>query len=250
VKPEPVVTAQTATICSDVALNLNLATLVSGAGDTYTYTVASSDAINVPAGTARSSASDAAITDTYTNNTGANVIMTYTVTPIGANGCSGNAFTYTVTVKSEPIGIAGTANSCSDVQFTVTLDDNDVSNGMTSVTYAWAANANNNVTGEGSGTGNIVQTINNVTTSDELVTYVITPTSNGCVGNTFNYVATINPEPVVTAQAAEICSDVALNLSLDALIPLSGDKRLPFNFDLATQRVTVNVFNGIKEGRN
>jgi hypothetical protein len=142
---------------------LSLDALVTGTGDFYTYSVASSNQGSVPAGTARTVASAAAITDTYTNNTGSDVIMTYTVTPIGANGCSGNAFTYTVTVKSEPIGIASnTVESCSDVQFTVVLNNDDISNGMTGVTYAWAATANGNVTGEGSGTGNIVQTINNV----------------------------------------------------------------------------------------
>jgi hypothetical protein len=318
VKPEPVVTAQTANTCSDVALNLSLDALVSGSGDTYTYTVASSNQASVPAGSARTTASAANITNTYTNTTGSNVTITYTVTPIGANGCTGDNFTYTVTVnpepvgiagtantcsdvalyialddtdvsnsmtgityswaanatnnvagegsgtgniietltnvtgsdqtvtyvitptgangcvgntfnyvvtvKSEPVGIAGTANSCSDVPFTVVLDNNDVSNNMTGVSYAWAANANGNVTGEGSGSGNIVQTINNVTSGDETVTYVITPTgANGCVGNTFNYVATIKPEPVVSVQNADICSDVALNLNLAALISGTGD---------------------------
>ncbi|MBK9338510.1 MAG: HYR domain-containing protein [Lewinellaceae bacterium] len=109
IKEEPVVSDQTDMACSDVALNFDLDALIAGAGDTYTYTVSSSDQANVPAAPARVVASAANITDMYTNTTGANVTITYTVTPIGANGCSGNTFKVTVTVKPRP-EISGTVN--------------------------------------------------------------------------------------------------------------------------------------------
>jgi hypothetical protein len=121
VKPEPVVSLQTAETCSDIALNLSLDALVSGSGDTYTYAVSSSNQTSVAAGTDRTTASSANITDTYTNTTGTDVLITYSVTPIGANGCAGDAFDYEVTVNPEPlittpISIA----TCSGVAFNAT----------------------------------------------------------------------------------------------------------------------------------
>jgi hypothetical protein len=238
VNPEPVVNNQTATVCSDVPTALNLGLDLSGPNvDTYHITSIASNGLNFSAG-APAIGSGLGVTnisnDAWTNLSSAPVNVVYTVIPKTEIGgiyqnsglCSGNPFTVTITVNPEPVGIAGSANSCSDVAFTVVLDNSDVSNPMTGInySYSWAANGNNDVTGEGSGTGNIVQTINNETTSNQTVTYVITPTgSNTCVGNTFNYVATIKPEPVVSNQTAATCSDVALNLSLDALVTGTGD---------------------------
>ncbi|MDP4760421.1 MAG: PKD domain-containing protein [Crocinitomicaceae bacterium] len=191
---EPVVSAQTASICSDVALNLNLDNLITGSGDTYTYTVSSSNQSVVPAGPNRTTASASNITDVYTNTTGSPVTITYSITPIGSNGCSGNPFTYTVTVNPEPVGISGVYTICSDLPITIQLNDQDVSNGMTGITYAWGAVPNNNVSGEGSGTGNIVQTLTNTTTGNQDVIYSIIPTSSlGCAGDTFTYTITVNP---------------------------------------------------------
>jgi hypothetical protein len=89
-------------ICSGDTLNFDLDALISGSGDTYTYTVLSSDEINVPAGPDRTTASADPITDSYTNTTGTDVTVTYTITPTATNSCVGAPFDLVVTVKAEP----------------------------------------------------------------------------------------------------------------------------------------------------
>jgi gliding motility-associated-like protein len=221
VNPEPLGIAGTVTTCSDVALSIVLddADVSNGmTGVTYSWVATSNlDVSGEGSGTGN-------ITDVLTNVTGVDQTVTYVITPTGSTGCIGNTFNYVVTVKPEPVGIVGTSSTCSDVALSITLDDADVSNGMTGVSYSWVANNNTNVGGEGSGTGNITEVLNNVTGEDQTVTYVITPTgSNACFGNTFDYVVTVKPEPVVLDQTAQVCSGVALNLNLDALIPGMGD---------------------------
>ncbi len=102
VDDSPVVMDQTDMICSGDALNFDLDALISGSGDTYTYTVLSSDETNVPAGQDRVTASADPIIDSYTNTTGTDVTVTYTITPTATNGCAGAPFDLVVTVKAEP----------------------------------------------------------------------------------------------------------------------------------------------------
>ncbi len=227
VNPEPAVANQTVTTCSDVALNYDLDALISGAGDTFTYTVASSDAINVPAANPRTAPSAANITDVYTNTTLAPVTITYTVTPIGSNGCTGNTFTVTVTVNPEPVVTNQTVTTCSDVALNYDLDTL-ISGAGDTFTYTVASSNTTSVPAGnprtvGSAT-NITDVYTNTTTAPVTITYTVTPIgSNGCTGNTFTVSVTVNPEPVVTNQAVTTCSDVALNYSLDGVISGAGD---------------------------
>lgn len=225
--PVPVVTNQTVTVCSDVALNFSLDNLITGTGDTYTYSVVSSDNTNVPAQSPRTVASGANITDVYTNTTNAPVTITYTITPISANGCIGSTFTLAVTVNPEPVVGNQTAVTCSDVALNYSLDALLTSSGDT-FTYSVASSDNANVPAGSprtvaSGT-NITDVYTNTTTAPVTITYTITPiSSNGCVGSIFLLAVTVNPEPVVTNQVAATCSTVALNFSLDNLITGFGD---------------------------
>ena len=227
VNPEPVVTNQTVTTCSDVAINFDLDALIAGTGDTFTYTVASSDATNVPAASPRTTASATNITDVYTNTTTAPVIITYTVTPIGSNGCTGNTFTVAVTVNPEPVVSNQTVTTCSDVALNFDLDALIAGSGDT-FTYTVASSDATNVPAASPRTTasatNITDVYTNTTTASVIITYTVTPIgSNGCTGNTFTVAVTVNPEPVVTNQTAATCSDVALNFDLDALIAGTGD---------------------------
>ncbi|MBL7798702.1 MAG: HYR domain-containing protein, partial [Saprospiraceae bacterium] len=99
----PVVSNQATSICTEVAMNYSLGALVPGDGDTYIYTVVSSDEPNVPAGPDRGTYSADNITDTYVNNTGSAVTITYTVTPKNFDGCTGTPFDVVVTVNPKPI---------------------------------------------------------------------------------------------------------------------------------------------------
>jgi gliding motility-associated-like protein len=227
VNPEPVVTNQTAATCSDVTLNFDLDALIAGTGDTYTYTVGSSDATNVPAASPRTTASATNITDVYTNTTTAPVIITYTVTPIGSNGCAGNTFTVAVTVNPEPVVSNQIVTTCSDVALNFDLDALIAGTGDT-FTFTVASSDATNVPAASPRTAptaaNITDNYTNTTTAPVIITYTVTPIgSNGCTGNTFTVAVTVNPEPVVTNQTTATCSDVALNYDLDALVSGAGD---------------------------
>ena len=227
VNPEPVVANQTSTTCSDVALNYSLDALISGTGDTFTYTVASSDAVNVPAGNPRTAPSAANITDVYTNTTAAPVTITYTVTPIGSNGCIGNTFTVTVTVNPEPVVANQTAATCSDVALNYSLDGLITGAGDTYTYTVASSNAASVPAGSPravASSANITDVYTNTTLAPVTITYTVTPIgSNGCTGNTFTFIVTVNPEPVVANQIITTCSDVALNYDLAALITGTGD---------------------------
>lgn len=225
--PVPVVTNQAVTVCSDVALNFNLDDLITGSGDTFTYSVFSSDNTNVPSGSPRTVASANNITDVYTNTTNAPVTITYTITPISANGCDGSTFNLLVTVNPEPVISNQTVVTCSDVALNYSLDALLTSSGDT-FTYSVASSDNVNVPAGSPRTTasatNITDLYTNTTTAPVTITYTITPiSSNGCVGSTFLLAVTVNPEPVVTSQVAATCSTVALNYSLDSLIIGMGD---------------------------
>ncbi len=239
VNPEPVVTNQNVTTCSDVALNYDLDTLISGTGDAFTYTVASSNATNVPAGNPRTVASAANITDLYTNTTTAPVTITYTVTPIGSNGCTGNTFTVTVTVNPEPVVTNQTVTTCSDVSLNYSLDGL-ISGAGDTFTYTVASSDAINVPAANPRTvasaTNITDVYTNTTLAPVTITYTVTPIgSNVCTGNTFTVTVTVNPEPVVSNQTVTTCSDVALNYDLDALISGAGDT---FTYTVASSNAT------------
>jgi gliding motility-associated-like protein len=210
-----------------VALNFDLDALIAGTGDTYTYTVASSDATNVPPASPRTTASATNITDVYTNTTTAAVTISYTVTPIGSNSCTGNTFTVAVTVNPEPVVTNQTVATCSDVALNYDLDAL-VSGAGDTYTYTVASSDATNVPAGNPRTSptaaNITDNYTNTTMVPVIITYTVTPiSSNGCIGSTFTVVVTVNPEPVVTNQTVTTCSDVALNYDLASLITGTGD---------------------------
>ena len=138
-----------------------------------------------------------------------NVTGTYTVSLVVTNDC-GIPITATKTfnVKSVPV-ITNTVLSqtiCSGhITDLVTLVA-DLSN----VTFSWTATSSTGITGFiGSGTTGTLpaMTLLNLTNSPGMVTYSITPTLNGCVGNVVNYVVTVNPSPTITLQpqSSQVC---------------------------------------------
>ncbi|WP_278011493.1 T9SS sorting signal type C domain-containing protein [Flavobacterium gyeonganense] len=72
-----------------------------------------------------------------------------------------------------------------------------LTSGITGTTFAWTASATAGVSGfTASGSGNIpVQTISTTGTTQGTVTYVITPTVNGCSGTATNYTILVDPTP-------------------------------------------------------
>jgi hypothetical protein len=185
----------------------------------------SADVNNDVTGESTTSKDAVFITDILTNITGSGKLVQYTVIPKGVNGCTGESFTVGVVVRSEPVGQAVPVGSasifCSDEQFTV---NPTVSNGMTSVTYAWTANYDAGLSGgSGSGTGSIIEQLTNTTAIQKTVTYTVVPTSaDGCMGESFTIAVLINPEPVGITRAVTVCSDEALSNIVGTITTTAG----------------------------
>ncbi len=191
VNPLPVVTAIPAvSVCVGATVSAsNYASTPAGA--TYTWTnsnaaigLATSGAGNIPAFTA-------------TNATQASISGTIFVTAT-LNGCTGNATSYTITVKPLP---------------TVTLPPSDTicpatvsaATAFTSTpagaTYAWS-NSNTAIGLGASGTGNVPAfTGINATSAHVTGTITVTPTLNLCVGAPVTYTKTIAPKPAAVVPA-------------------------------------------------
>ncbi|MEP2772640.1 MAG: PKD-like domain-containing protein [Fulvivirga sp.] len=231
VQSEPEGAADAATTCSDVALAYNLQNNVNTLGNSMATNfswVAIANA-NVT-GESTTPQAGATINDVLTNTTGADEMVTYTVTPTdNINGCVGNDFVITITVESEPVGVAEATAVCSDVALAYDLQNNvnTLGNSMAS-NFSWVAAANANVTGESTTpqAGAIISDVlTNTTGADETVTYTVTPTdnANGCLGNDFDITVIVQSEPVGAADVATTCSDVALAYDLQNNVNTLGN---------------------------
>lgn len=248
VRPEPRgFNDNSSIVCSDLAVNYNLVANISNigmggnnlvTGTTFSW-IATANA-NVTGESDLIAGTSSTITDVINNVTNADQVVVYTVTPTSSDGCVGNTFTVSVTVRPEPKGFNdNTPLACSDVAFNYDLVANIANTGLggnnlvTGTTYSWIATPNPNVTGEGNGTtSTITDVINNVTNVNQVVVYTVTPTSgNSCVGNTFTVSVTIRPEPRgFNDNTPVICSDeptgVNYNLNANIANTVSGGNNL------------------------
>lgn len=122
-----------------------------------------------------------------TNSTNSSIISQISVIP-SLNGCSGNSIIFSITVKPIPIISFQTSNICSNS--TINLQNLQGNNIIPSSTlYVWNVNNNSSIIGEfsNSNASTFQQTLLNNTNQDQQIQYSITPISNGCVGNSFNY---------------------------------------------------------------
>lgn len=207
VMPVPVLnTALTQSVCSGVANTYTPGSATTGA--TFAWTRAT--VTDITTGTDPNSGTGAA-TETFTNNTTApiNVIYVYTST---ANTCSGPAQNVVLTVNPIP-------TLSSDLTPDAVCSETAIAFGYTptsavsSTTYAWtrAAIADINSNASGSGTGNVSEVLTNTSTAAVNVTYVFTPSANGCSGAPENVVVSIKPRPTLSsASTANLCSGSTL----------------------------------------
>ncbi|MCP9762258.1 PKD-like domain-containing protein, partial [Lacihabitans soyangensis] len=217
VNPEPVgvATLSSQTVCSDIAISeIVLSTSNSISGTTYTWT---RDKTTEVTGLASSGSGN--IIGTPNNITGSSQTVTYTITPTSGT-CVGNDFTATVIVKPEPVGVPTplTQTVCSDDNITpIALS---TSNSLSGTTYSWTRDKLAEITGLAStGTTNISGSGNNVTLANQTVTYTITPTYDGCIGNTFTSAITIKPEPnPVPTTTIQKCSAEPYTFDFDTYI--------------------------------
>lgn len=112
------------------------------------------------------------------------------------NGCTAQSQSTVATVNLPPsvtnTTLSQTINSGQNTAaVSLTADIN-------SATFSWTASAGPNIAGfvtPGSGNSLPAQTITNTGNSAGNVTFVITPSANGCPGTPVNYVVTVNPPP-------------------------------------------------------
>jgi hypothetical protein len=131
---------------------------------------------------------------TATNTTTATIVSTVIVTP-SANGCTGVADTFLITVNPTPdVAAHGDSTYCNGAS----AGGLTFSGGVTGTFFTWIASTD---VGFGLGnTGNITAyTATNTTTATIVSTVIITPSANGCTGTSDTFPITVNPTPNVAA---------------------------------------------------
>ncbi len=222
VRSEPVgMPATKAAQCSGVAFSFNPQTDINnGVISTFAWTAVYDGGSGNLTGGAGSGTG--ALAETLTNLTGGTLNAVYTVTPTSSVGtCVGSSFNITIPITSQPVGANSVkADQCSGVAFSFNPQV-DITNGVTS-TFAWTAvydGGSGQLTGgAGSGTGNVAETLINVSSITRSVVYTVTPTSSvgSCTGATFTITVPVDPQPVgANITRAAQCSNVAFSLSPD-----------------------------------
>ncbi len=233
VNPEPVLGNGNAAVCSSSTIGLTLNTNgTSVAATNYNITnrtiapgliAGGSNAVvpasGVPAGYLAS--------DIFTNTGGAALDVTYTIVPVSATPCSGQAKVITITINPEPV-MANTldATVCSRLATGLTLNTNGTSVAAASynitsrsISGGLTPNvANVAVPASGVAANYLANDIFSNTGSNPLtVTYTVVPlSSSGCLGASKIITITINPEPVVSSSLdGSVCSIVPINLTLN-----------------------------------
>ena len=146
------------------------------------------------------------IAQTLFNNGYINGIVRYSVVAV-SGGCTGDAFTYDVTVYPVP-DVSNDPMSkdiCSNTSTNILLTSH-----ITGTSFSWTAACPESFIGGYSGGSGLVidQTLTNTGDVDGVVTYTITPQANGCDGLDTNYLVTVHPVPVAhcDTNGQEICS--------------------------------------------
>lgn len=192
-------TPTTQTICSGSAIT---AIASSGIATSYTWTRNNTATVTGIA----ASGTGSTISGSLTNTTSAPVTVTFTITPLDANGCAlGTTVTATVIVNPIPTVTAAPATQtiCTGTAITTIVNSGTVAG----TTFAWARDNTATVTGIGAtGSGNISGTLTNTTGSSVPVTFTITPTfvnaATTCTGTATTSVVTVTPNNTITLSSA------------------------------------------------
>jgi len=172
---------------------------------------------------------------TITNTTNVDQDLVYTITPI-ADGCAGTPFEYTLTVQPVPLIADKDETICDGETFNIQPTDNSPTEIVpVGTTYSWSAPVSNPagaVTGgsEGASQASISQILANSTDYPASLTYTVQSEYNGCKGEPFEVVITVNPTVGVDAIADQtLCN---------------GDNTLAVNFSTTLSNNSNNVDEG------
>jgi len=205
--------------------SLPSANICSGEPQTYTITsnMASATFVwkrAVVAGISNAAVSDqtsSTITETLTNTTLSPINVMYLITPL-ANGCSGAAFPYIVTVNPKPYVKSSAVDTvCYGIPSNYTVQFNDPTTNYTWTRAAVPGIKNSPVSGQ---TGTIQEVLFNTTNAPINVTYVFNYNNSTCDGLPFNLVVTVNPAVTITSPNAGVaCSNVPQSYTITSNIP-------------------------------
>ena len=206
----------TATICTGATFSVTPTNIVNGiipSGTTYTW--------GAPAGTGftgglAQAVGVGAISGTLFNANSSAVTAVYTVTPTTVDCGVGSVFTVTVIINPVAAINTMTVVSCSGTLFSIT--PTNIVNGVVpaGTTYGWSVpSVTGGITGGASltGTTNIRGTLVNPTNTTQTATYIVTPVSGLCVGNTFTVIVTLNPIATIVPMTTVSCSGVAFTIT-------------------------------------
>ncbi|MBL0357018.1 MAG: Ig-like domain-containing protein [Chitinophagaceae bacterium] len=211
--PNAVATPSSQTVCSGTAVT-NIALTGNVASTTFNWTRNNTGTVT---GIAASGSGD--ISGTLVNTTNALITVTFTITPT-ANGCPGTPVTATVAVKPTPT-VSATNNIqtvCSGIAIASSVITNP--NSVAGTTFSWTRDNTANLTGiAASGSGSPISgTLTNTTNVQQVTTFIITATADGCSSST-TVVITVNPKPVMTSAAtAKICNNSTVSIPLTSTV--------------------------------
>ncbi len=146
---------------------------------------------------------------TITNTTNTDQDLVYTITPI-ADGCAGTPFEYTLTVQPVPLIADKDETICDGETFNIQpTDDSPTEIVPVGTTYSWSVPVSNPVgaiTGgsDGASQTSISQALTNITDSLATLTYTVQSEFNGCKGDPFEVVITVNPTVGVDVIADQV----------------------------------------------
>jgi gliding motility-associated-like protein len=217
VKPLPVISAMSTTICSGATYQFSPQNLTNGTVPDGTVYSVWNGATWLPA--------TSPITGTLTNATASVQSTTYQVQP-SVNGCVGQTFSATVFVTPVPSLNAIALTTCSGVSFGITPVNG--SNGLVPIgtQYTWLEPTGSGFTGglsQSLGVNNFSGKLTNITASIVTATYQLQSTYLGCSGNTFTVTVTVNPIATINSLSTSVCSGSPFSVSpndiQDGLVP-------------------------------
>jgi len=212
VYPTPTVTQiTTIAVCPGSTINVgNFVSVPSGA--TFAWTNS-----NTAIGLAASGTGSIASWNAPTNNTGANIVGSITVTPF-LNGCPGTPMIFTITIYPTPA-----VSTITDIAVCPgsTINIGNFVSSPTGATLAWT-NSNTAIGLVASGTGNITSwnAPTNNTGANIVGIITVTPTLNGCAGTPMTFNVTLYPTPTINQITnIAVCTGSAINIGNFISVP-------------------------------
>lgn len=224
---EPTGADSTLMVCSDEEFILNLQDVISNGmtGVTFEW-YTSGDTSGVTGETVSSTSST--ITQTLTNTTDSDKNVVYSIIPTASasdGSCIGDTIIVTVTVHPEPVYNDMTETVCSGEMLNINLADSIATGSISAVGYNYTVLSSNEsaVPAESdrmdTSSANITHTYTNTSALSVDITYTVTPFSaNGCAGDDFIVVVTVDPQPALDTMLNDtICSGSEIALILAVL---------------------------------